>query len=127
MMHWKTVNPLLRENADTPLKMIDKMDLKDHLPKELAQKVHRFLGINITYDGYIVVAMPGIVAIVSRDLKKAWACAIPGEIVDNGVTLDDNGGIYLVTDKYMRKMVWTGQNYLWMKQTVGGKNHILMM
>lgn len=85
------------------------MDIRDHLPKELAQKVHRFLGINITYDGYIVVAMPGIVAIASRDLKKAWACAIPGEIVDNGVTLDDKGGIYLVTDKFMRKMVWTGQ------------------
>lgn len=41
------------ENADTTLKLIDKMDLRDHLPKELAQKVHRFLGINITYDGIL--------------------------------------------------------------------------
>lgn len=96
-------------NADTPLRLIDKMDLRDHLPKELAKKVHRFLGINVTYDGYIVVAMPGIVAIVSRDLKNAWACPISGEIVDNGVTVDENGGIYVVTDKYMRKMIWNGK------------------
>lgn len=97
------------KSSDSPLKLIGKMDLRDHLPKELAQKVHRFLGINITYDGNIVVAMPGIVALVSRDLKKAWACAIPGEIVDNGVSLDEKGGIYLVTDKYVRKMIWTGK------------------
>lgn len=56
-----------------------------------------------------MVAIPGIVAIVSRDLKKAWACPISGEIVDNGITVDEKGGIYLVTDKYMRKMIWTGK------------------
>jgi hypothetical protein len=95
-------------SAASPLVLTDKVDLRDHLPKELAAKIHRFLGINMTYDGNIAVAMPGLIAVVSRDLKQVWTCPIPGEIVDNGISLDEKGGIYVVTDKFMRKMVWTG-------------------
>jgi len=34
---------------------------------------------------------------------------LEGEAVDNGVTVDDAGGIYVVTSKYMRKLVWNGE------------------
>jgi len=36
--------------------------------------------------------------------------ALPGEAIDNGISIDNNGGIYVVTDKYMRKVVWDGTN-----------------
>jgi hypothetical protein len=31
------------------------------------------------------------------------------EAVDNGISVDDKGGIYCVTSKYMRKVVWDGK------------------
>ena len=96
------------KGADAPLEIEGMVDIRDHMSPELAKTVTRFLGINMTYDGYIVVAMPGVVGVVSRDLQKVWLAPIPGENVDNGICLDDKGGIYVVTDKFMRKMVWTG-------------------
>ena len=33
---------------------------------------------------------------------------LEGEAVDNGISVDDQGGIYCVTSKYMRKFVWNG-------------------
>jgi hypothetical protein len=34
---------------------------------------------------------------------------LEGEAVDNGISVDDKGGIYCVTSKYMRKFVWDGK------------------
>ena len=34
---------------------------------------------------------------------------LEGEAVDNSISVDDQGGIYLVTSKYMRKVVWDGK------------------
>jgi hypothetical protein len=33
---------------------------------------------------------------------------LEGEAIDNGITVDEAGGIYVVTSKYMRKLVWDG-------------------
>jgi hypothetical protein len=62
----------------------------------------------MTYDGFLMVAMPSAVAAISRDLTQVVAAALPGEAIDNGISLDDQGGVYLVTDAYMRKLVWAG-------------------
>ncbi|GMG86229.1 hypothetical protein MNKW57_05500 [Biformimicrobium ophioploci] len=97
-------------SADAKIKIERKLDLRKAVPPELADSVTRFLGVNLTYDGYIVVALPGLIAVLSRDFEQVYTAPITGEAVDNGIAIDPEGGIYVVTDKYMRKMVWTGSS-----------------
>ena len=85
------------------------VDLRDRLPEEYREKIGAILGTNITYDGYIAVAMPGLIGVTDREFKKFWYAALPGESVENGIAVDDAGGIYVVTSKQMRKVVWTGR------------------
>jgi hypothetical protein len=94
------------DGVNAKLEIDRKLDLREAVPAELAASVTRFLGVNITYDGYVVVALPGLIAIVSRDFEEVYTAPITGEAVDNGIAVDPDGGIYVVTDKYMRKLVW---------------------
>lgn len=96
-------------DAGSELHLAGQVDLRDHMPPELAATVSRFIGINMTYDGYIVVAMPGVVGIVSRDLTEVHLAPLTGEAIDNSISVDDHGGLYVVTSKYMRKLVWDGK------------------
>lgn len=43
-------------------------NLKDGLPPEEAKKISRIMAMGMTYDGFIAVAMPGIIAVLDRDL-----------------------------------------------------------
>ncbi|QSP93320.1 hypothetical protein LPB19_08725 [Marinobacter salinisoli] len=95
-------------DAGSELVVVAKRDIKNDLPEELAAEVSRFLGVNMTYDGHVVVALSGVIGILDRDLTKSWLAPIPGEALDNGVIADENNGIYVVTDKFMRKLVWKG-------------------
>ncbi|MEJ2532122.1 MAG: hypothetical protein P8Y92_10010 [Halioglobus sp.] len=97
------------DGVDAELEIDRSLDLRKAVPPELAASVTRFLGVNITYDGYVVVALPGLIAVVSRDFEEVYTAPITGEAVDNGIAIDPQGGIYVVTDKYMRKLVWTGR------------------
>ena len=67
------------------------------------------MAMGMTYDGYIAVAMPGIIAVLDRDLGNMQYILLEGEAVDNGISIDEGGGIYCVTSKYMRKLVWDGK------------------
>jgi hypothetical protein len=84
-------------------------NLKDGLSPEEAEKISRIFAVGMTYDGFIAVAMPGIIAVLDRELGNMQYILLEGEAVDNGISVDDKGGIYLVTSKYMRKIVWDGQ------------------
>ncbi|MGI9570219.1 MAG: hypothetical protein ACR2PH_10895 [Desulfobulbia bacterium] len=84
-------------------------DLKDGLPPEEAKKISRIMAMGMTYDGYLAVAMPGIIAVLDRDLGNMQYILLENEAVDNGISIDDGGGIYCVTSKYMRKLVWDGK------------------
>ena len=98
-------------DADSDLKVIAKCDLKERLPADLASEVSRFLGINMTYDGYVVVALSGMIGVIDRTFENWWYTSVPGEAIDNGVVVDVTDGvhgIYVVTSQYMRKLVWTG-------------------
>lgn len=88
--------------------MVGSIDVREALPPEAREGVTRFLGVNITFDGEIVVALPGVIAAVDRGLSTVHAVPIPGAAVDNGIAVADGGGVYVVTSKYMRKVVWTG-------------------
>jgi hypothetical protein len=84
-------------------------NLKDGLPPEEAKKISRIFAVGMTYDGFIAVAMPGIVAVLDRNLENMQYILLEGEAVDNGISIDDKGGIYVVTSKFMRKIVWNGK------------------
>ena len=90
-------------------KLVASIDVLDKLPADYRKQVSAILGTNMTYDGYIALAMPGLIAVTDRDFKQFWYAAIPGESVENGIAVDDKGGIYVVTSKQMRKVVWTGE------------------
>jgi hypothetical protein len=96
-------------DINSPLKIVASYDLKDGLPADKAAKISRLLGLNMTYDGNIVVGMPGLVAVLDRDFKAMEYVFFEGEAIDNGVTVDDKDGIYVVTSKYMRKVIWNGK------------------
>ncbi|MGB0907455.1 MAG: hypothetical protein ACPGVT_08175 [Maricaulaceae bacterium] len=68
------------------------------------------LGINMTYDGHIAFSMiGGAVIIVDRDFARpARHHIIEGEILANSLSLDEDGGIYVVGDRNMHKLIWTG-------------------
>jgi hypothetical protein len=53
--------------------------------------------------------LPGLIGVTDRDFKDFWHVAIPGESVENGIAVDDRGGIYFVTSKQMRNVAWTGK------------------
>jgi hypothetical protein len=79
------------------------------------------MAMSITYDGRVIlVTSDGRVFAVSRDLKEQDMVALPGNdakgsggymgaFVRNGIAVDDEGGIYVVTQKHMHRVQWTGE------------------
>ena len=45
---------------------------------------------------------------MDRDFGNFQFINLEGKAVDNGITVDDKGGIYCVTSKYMREVVGDG-------------------
>lgn len=93
---------------NSPIEIVKSFDLRSGLSPAEAKAINRLVAISMTYDGYLVVAMPGIIAVLDRNLEHMEYILLEGEAVDNGVSVDKNGGIYVVTSKYMRKLVWDG-------------------
>jgi hypothetical protein len=100
------VNP---GDINSKIEIVSSYNIKDGLSPEEAEKINRLVAISMTYDGYLAIAMPGIIAVLDRELSKMEYILLEGEAVDNGISVDKDGGIYLVTSKYMRKLVWNGE------------------
>jgi hypothetical protein len=71
----------------------------------------------MTWDGKIVyITAKGYVGVVERDLSKQLAfmelpgdrASGPGVEISNSVAIDEDGGIYVVTNKFMQKLFWDG-------------------
>ncbi|MDR5778810.1 hypothetical protein QCE63_05125 [Caballeronia sp. LZ065] len=67
-------------------------------------------GIVMTYDGKLVVLGTRSVHILDRSFTGAVPSLVFGsdESISNSAAVDQNNGIYIVSDKLMRKVVWTG-------------------
>lgn len=78
-------------------------------------------GVNMTADGWIVlVTADGSLFAVSRDFTKHYSVKLPRQkeegagqdvfsaFVRNGISTDDQGGIYVVTRDNMHRVQWTG-------------------
>lgn len=76
-----------------------------------AWKGERVLAVNLTYDGKLVlVTSKGRIGILSLDLSKLIAlknATHDSVSVTNSVAVDEYGGIYLVTSKYIHRMYWS--------------------
>ena len=86
-------------DINSGIKLSSSYNLKDGLPPEEAEKISRIFAVGMTYDGFIAVAMPGIIAVLDRNLENMQYILLEGEAVDNGISIDDKGGIYVVTSK----------------------------
>lgn len=66
-------------------------------------------GMGLTYDGVVIaVSSAGrVVAIDRSDLTVRSEVALDGS-VSNSIAIDEDGGIYIVTDAAMHRVQWTG-------------------
>lgn len=94
--------------VDRPMAPIKHSNVVAQLPANVAQGIDKILGINMTYDGHIVVAATGAVIVTDRELKVRDYRLFPGEHVENSIAVDEHNGIYVVTSRNMHKLVWTG-------------------
>lgn len=89
------------------------------IPPEISKSFP--FGINMTADGWIVMVLAdGTLIALSRDLTKHYFIKLPNAhpekanqdvfntFVRNGVTTDDQGGVYVVTRDNMHRVQWTG-------------------
>lgn len=96
-------------DVHSPIEIVKSYDVRDGVPANQRDKLSRIFGFAMTYDGHLAVAMPGIIAVMDRDMEHMQYILLGDEAVDNGISVDDKGGIYCVTSKYMRKVVWDGK------------------
>ncbi|MDX2166280.1 MAG: hypothetical protein SF182_04430 [Deltaproteobacteria bacterium] len=68
------------------------------------------IGLGMTWDGHLVLtSISGAVAVVDREFRAPPSVVrLAGEAITNSFAVDDAGGIYVVTDHAMHKLVWTG-------------------
>ena len=68
------------------------------------------IGLGITWDGHLVLTtISGAVAVVDRQFRQPpHVVRLDGEAITNSFAVDADGGIYVVTDRRMHKLVWTG-------------------
>jgi hypothetical protein len=96
-------------DVDSPIEIVESFDMRDGMPEDLRDKISRIFALSMTYDGHLLVAMPGTIAVMDRNFGSFQFIYLEGEAVDNGISVDEEGGIYCVTSKYMRKVVWDGK------------------
>ena len=94
--------------ARAPMRPVRSINVAEALPRDIARSVTRIIGIAMTYDGFIVVASPGALVVLNRDLGIQSSVTFRGETVDNGIVVDEKNGIYVVTSERMMKLVWNG-------------------
>lgn len=69
------------------------------------------IGMSMTYDGNLVLLTGASVSVIDREFKNPVQTIRFGndEHVSNSQCIDADGGIYVASDKMMRKLVWTGK------------------
>ena len=95
-------------NKDDPksgIKMAGSLDTSKFM-----QKGERLTGLSMTYDGKLIIVGNSSVTVIDRDLKGEPQTVKfdADEYITNSVAVDENNGIYVASDKYMRKVVWNG-------------------
>ncbi|MGL5980709.1 MAG: hypothetical protein ACRCZY_07540 [Phocaeicola sp.] len=109
-------------DSNNPTKGIEvkyKIDISTLIPSVRSSGINKvwMVGMNMTYDGNIVIGSVNGVAVIDRELKGpgTFYPFSPDELCTNSLAVDEKSGIYVATgsihagkDGYMRKLVWTG-------------------
>lgn len=98
-------------NPSAGIKVGKTVDYKQFFATGPAGKVpETTMGLAMTYDGHLVVVTTRGVGVLNRDLTGVPSQIHFGadEVVSNSIAVDKDGGIYVASDKLMRKLVWTG-------------------
>ncbi|MEA4879934.1 MAG: hypothetical protein VB045_00475 [Synergistaceae bacterium] len=79
-------------------------------------KLHLW-GLAMTYDSHLVVTLRNGIAVIDRDLELTTNKVLTFEdltddAVSNSIAIDDKGGICVVSNTTMRKLVWNGTEIL---------------
>ncbi len=80
-------------------------DLRAQIAGVRAQE--RWVGLNLSYEGELVsVTNAGLVAVTSRDGQVLASARLSGEGLDvsNSLALDEQGGIYVLSSRYVHKL-----------------------
>ena len=100
-------------DQDDPLSKIEVkgyFDALQHFPKELVENATGLMGVSMTNDGFLLLTLrDGALGVMDRDFKRVVTHTFPGERIENGMATDGDGGIYVVTDKNMYKLIWNGK------------------
>ncbi len=94
---------------ESSLVLLRTLDLSHLMSAPVAGIPDAILGLNITHDGQLVFCtISGLVGVVDRQFQnEPVVLRFDGEMITNGIATDNQGGIYIVTSKFMRKIVWT--------------------
>ncbi|MBK7976531.1 MAG: hypothetical protein IPK07_25765 [Deltaproteobacteria bacterium] len=93
---------------DSPIEQVGAKDLSDVLAES-----DEVVGMTLTYDGHIAFASAeGVVGVLTRDLSGLQTVrlgdAASPEQVSNSIATDEDGGLYVVTSRFMHRVQWTG-------------------
>lgn len=109
-----------KNNPKKGLKVKYRFDVSSLIPAaEVAPGIKRInmVGMNMTYDGHIVIGAVNGIAVIDKELKGPgeFYAFKDTELCTNSMAIDENNGIYVATgskkpkgDGIMRKLVWTG-------------------
>ena len=100
-----------RTNPAAGITVAKTLDYKQFFAKGATGPVpETTMGLAMTYDGHLVVVTTKGVGVLNRDLSGTPSQIRFGadEVVSNSIAVDRDGGIYVASDKLMRKIVWTG-------------------
>jgi hypothetical protein len=100
-----------RGNPAQGLKVLHQLDLsKPGGPFGNGPGEGAIVGLNMTYDGRLIVVGRRSVAVLERSLVGRFQVVSLGndETVSHGAAVDAKGGIYVASDRAMHKLVWTG-------------------
>ena len=79
---------------------------------QLQLSVALFTGLNLSHDGWLIIPnVDGTIIAVNQDFDKSYYYVIGREFIRRNITIDEAGGVYIVSDKSVRKIIWTGSGF----------------
>ncbi len=87
------------------------LNMTDH-PELSKAPLPIIVGMNTLADGHVLaVTVDGTVIAVAPNLRKAWYYKLGAETVWHGAATDGKGGVYVVGNQSLRKLIWTGAGF----------------
>lgn len=92
-------------NIESPIALLRTFTI----PSSFVSVDDQIVGMNLTYNGYVAFATAGgLVGVVDRNFSDFKTIHLNNEEISNSIACDEDGGIYVVTDKKMYRVQWTG-------------------